>query len=105
MPKLVVTTRNGVSHTLDATPGLTVMEVIRNAGIDDLLAMCGGLCSCATCHVYVDPEFAVLLPKMGADEDALLEGVAYRHADSRLSCQIRMNDLVSGLRIAIPPNE
>jgi 2Fe-2S ferredoxin len=39
-------------------PGRTVMEVIRDAGFDELLALCGGCCSCATCHVYVDPAFA-----------------------------------------------
>ena len=51
MPKLIVVTREGQESTIDGEAGLSVMEVIRDAGIDELLALCGGCCSCATCHV------------------------------------------------------
>jgi 2Fe-2S ferredoxin len=64
------------------------MEAIRAAGIDELLAMCGGCCSCATCHVYVDPGFMALLPEISGDENALLDSSTHRHDNSRLSCQL-----------------
>ena len=101
MPQLMVTTRDGHTRTLDAAAGISVMEVIRDAGIDELLALCGGVCSCATCHVYVDPAFAALLPPMSADEDDLLDGASHRQGGSRLSCQLRVRDAMSGLHVTI----
>ena len=58
MPKLIVTDRQGTERAVEADEGLTVMEAIRDNGFDELLALCGGCCSCATCHVHVDPAFA-----------------------------------------------
>lgn len=101
MPKLVVIDPMGKQRVLDAEPNFSVMETIRNAGIDGLPALCGGMCSCATCHVYVDVEFATLLPPMSEDEDALLDGSNRRTERSRLSCQIRLNDTVCGLRVTV----
>jgi len=101
MCELVVTTREGETQTLEAAPGSTVMEVIRYAGIDELLALCGGLCSCGTCHVHVDPAFADLLPAMTQDENDLLDASRHRDGRSRLSCQIRMSDILSGLRVTV----
>ena len=60
--QLNVTTRDGTENAVEGEEGLSVMEVIRENGFDELLALCGGCCSCATCHVYVDPEFADRLP-------------------------------------------
>jgi ferredoxin, 2Fe-2S len=105
MPQLIVTTREGESHTLEVAARITVMEAIRNAGIDELLALCGGLCSCGTCHVYADPDFAPLLPELSEDEDGLLEGSDHRSDRSRLSCQLRLNDALSGLRVVIAPED
>jgi 2Fe-2S ferredoxin len=101
MPELIVTTREGETRTIEASSDLTVMEVIRDAGFDELLALCGGVCSCATCHVHVDPAFVALLPPMSEDENDLLDSSAYRDATSRLSCQIRLDDQLSGLRVTI----
>ncbi len=101
MPQLIVTTREGEARTLEADAGLSAMEAIRDAGIDELLALCGGACSCATCHVHVDPAFADLLPAMSEDENELLDSSSHRDARSRLSCQIRLNDALSGLRVTI----
>jgi 2Fe-2S ferredoxin len=101
MPQLIVTTRDGETKTLDAPAGLSVMEVIRDGGVDELLALCGGVCSCATCHVHVDPEFAGAAPQISEDESDLLDSSSHRNATSRLSCQIRMNDALSGLRVTI----
>lgn len=101
MAQLIVTTREGETRSVEVLSGLTVMEGVRAADIDELLALCGGCCSCATCHVYVDPEFADLLPPMSPDESDLLDTSSHRDARSRLSCQIRMNDGLSGLRVTI----
>ena len=101
MPKLIVVNRDGEETTVDADNGLTVMEVIRDNGFDELLALCGGCCSCATCHVHVDPNFAAKLPAMDEDEDDLLESSDHRDEHSRLSCQIPFGDELDGLRVTI----
>lgn len=101
MAKLVVVLRDGSERELDADTSLTVMENIRDAGIDELLALCGGCCSCATCHVHVDPAFAAALPAMGPDEDDLLESTSDRSATSRLSCQLQFSAALDGLRVTI----
>ncbi|MBM69230.1 MAG: ferredoxin [Haliea sp.] len=101
MAEVFVTTRDGVEHRIDITDGLSLMETIRNAGIDDVLALCGGCCSCATCHVHVDPSFSGILPPMGDDEDDLLDCSAHRTETSRLSCQIPLTYELSGLKVRI----
>jgi 2Fe-2S ferredoxin len=101
MPKLIVVTRDGEEREVTGGAGLSVMEVIRESGFDELLALCGGCCSCATCHVHVDPEFAAKLPKMSMDEDDLLDSSADRDARSRLACQIPFTETLDGLRVTI----
>ncbi len=101
MPQLIVVTRDGEERAITGEAGLSVMEVIRDAGIDEILALCGGCCSCATCHVHVDPEFAAKLTKMGEDENDLLDSSSDRDANSRLSCQIPFTDALDGLRVTV----
>ncbi|QHL89781.1 2Fe-2S iron-sulfur cluster binding domain-containing protein [Sphingomonas changnyeongensis] len=101
MPKLVVVARNGNERTVEGDAGLSVMEVIRDNGFDELLALCGGCCSCATCHVHVDPEWTARLPAMSEDENDLLESSDHRNADSRLACQIPFTAELDGLRVTI----
>ena len=101
MPKLIVTTREGDTSEIEVADGLTVMEAIRDNGFDELLALCGGCCSCATCHVYVDAAFADKLPEMSEDEDDLLESSDHRSATSRLSCQIPFAAELDGLKVTI----
>ena len=101
MPKLTVVTREGETREIDGDTGLSVMEVIRDAGIDELLALCGGCCSCATCHVHVDPAFQDRLPPMSEDEDDLLSISDDRDETSRLSCQVPFSDDLDGLRVTI----
>ena len=105
MPKLVVVTREGEESVIDADAGLSVMEAIRDAGIDELLALCGGCCSCATCHIFVDPAFSGLLPDMSDDENDLLDSSDHRDERSRLSCQINMTDELDGLTVIIAPED
>lgn len=101
MAKLIVVLRDGEERAIEGEAGLSVMEVIRDAGIDEILALCGGCCSCATCHVHVDPEFAAKLPPMSEDENDLLDSSADRDATSRLSCQLPFGPAVDGLRVRI----
>ena len=101
MPKLIVVTRAGAESIVEAESGLTVMEAIRDNGFDELLALCGGCCSCATCHVHVDPAFRDKLPEMSEDENDLLDSSDDRNEDSRLSCQVPFTDDLDGLRVTI----
>ena len=101
MPKLLVTNRAGQETAVEATAGLSVMENIRDNGFDELLALCGGCCSCATCHIHIDPAFADKLPAMSEDENDLLDSSDHRDAYSRLSCQVPMTDVLDGLKVTI----
>ena len=103
MTRLVVVDLKGTETAVDGAAGLSVMEVIRENGFDELVAMCGGGCACATCHVYVDPAFAALLPPVGLDEDALLDSSEHRRDTSRLSCQLPFRAELDGLRVTIAP--
>jgi 2Fe-2S ferredoxin len=105
MAEIRVMTRDGVEHALEVKPGYSTMETIRDAGIDELMALCGGCCSCATCHVYVDPEFLEKLPPMSSDEDDLLDSSDHRTPYSRLSCQLKIDEMPEGLRIRIAPED
>lgn len=105
MPKVFVTTREGTLHEIDAQLDVTLMEVIRDSGLDELLALCGGCCSCATCHVYVDPRFAAILPPMTEDENTLLDSSEHRRDYSRLSCQIRVSENLDTFEVTIAPED
>lgn len=105
MAKIIVVDRSGNENELEAAEGHSVMEIIRDGGIDELLALCGGCCSCATCHVLVDPAFADRLPAMSADENDLLDSSDHREETSRLSCQLPFNAELDGLRVTIAPED
>lgn len=105
MPKLILTTREGMERPIVGPSGISVMEVIRDAGVDELLALCGGCCSCATCHVHVDEEWLDKLPPMNEDENDLLDSSDHRNATSRLSCQLPFSDALDGLRVTIAPED
>src|SRR3954470_22631579 len=99
MPSLRIVTRDGTEHAVEARTGWSVMEAIRDNGFDELLALCGGCCSCATCHVHVDPAFKDRLPTMSEDEDDLLESSDHRDESSRLGCQVPFTADLDGLRV------
>lgn len=105
MTTINVITRDGVAHELHPEPGFTIMEAIRDSGIDELLALCGGCCSCATCHVFVDPESADVLPRMSDDEDDLLDSSSHRSDQSRLSCQLIVSEKLDGLTVKVAPED
>ena len=101
MPKLIVVTREGEERELEAEVGLSVMEIARDNGIDEILALCGGCCSCATCHVHVAPEWFGQLPPMSEDENDLLDSSSDRIETSRLSCQIQFTPALDGLKVTV----
>ncbi|GAC1302898.1 MAG: 2Fe-2S iron-sulfur cluster-binding protein [Steroidobacteraceae bacterium] len=104
MARMRVVDRDGKPHDVDAKPGLKVMEILRELDYG-VAAICGGLCSCATCHVYVDPQWVDKLPKPQSDELELLKELPdYRNAVSRLSCQVEFTDALDGLEVAIAPD-
>ena len=104
MAILQVIDRDGVSHDVEAKPGLKVMEVLRELDYG-VAAICGGMCSCATCHVYVDPSWADKLPPPQSDERELLQELSHFTDQSRLSCQIEFTPALDGLRVTIAPDE
>ncbi len=101
MPEVIVTTRSGEQQAIPFTPGTTLMQAITEGGIYELQALCGGVCSCATCHVHIDAGHSAELPTVSEDEDGLLAGSEHRSERSRLSCQIRLTDALDGLRVTI----
>jgi 2Fe-2S ferredoxin len=105
MPKLTVVTREGKKTTVESKVSLSVMEIVRDNGFDELLALCGGNCSCATCHVYVTPGFEDKMPPVSADENDLLDVSSHRLPNSRLSCQIPFSDALDGLEVTIAPED
>ncbi|HEX7857931.1 MAG TPA: 2Fe-2S iron-sulfur cluster-binding protein [Sphingobium sp.] len=105
MAHLNIVSQSGDSKTVEAKDGLTVMEVIRDNGFDELLALCGGCCSCATCHVYVDEGFADKLPAISDDENDLLDTSDHRKENSRLSCQLPVSPAMDGMTVTIAPED
>jgi ferredoxin, 2Fe-2S len=101
MPSMIIVTRDGLGHAIESATGQSLMEAIRESGIDDIQALCGGCRSCASCHVHVDPAFADRLSPMGDDENDLLDSSSTRDENSRLSCQISVTAELEGLKVRI----
>lgn len=95
----------GKIRAVPVEPQGSLMEAIRDNGFSELQALCGGCCSCATCHVVIDPAFTPQLPAMSEDEDGLLDGSDHRQASSRLSCQIPLTSELDGLKLRIAPSD
>lgn len=101
MPTLIVVDRKGNEKAVTGESGLSVMEVIRDNGFDELLALCGGSCSCATCHIHVDSDWSAKVGSPHEDEADLLDSSDHRTETSRLACQIQFGDELDGLKVTI----
>ena len=101
MPKVTYIQPNGEPKTVDVPAGTTAMEAAVDNDVAGIVAECGGACSCATCHVYVDPAWLDKLPRPQAQEDGMLDCVLDRRANSRLSCQIVLKDSLDGLVVRV----
>jgi ferredoxin, 2Fe-2S len=104
MALLRVVDRDGVEHEVEGKTGLKVMENLRELDYG-VAAICGGMCSCATCHVYVDPDWQARLPAIMSDERELLSELTHYQENSRLSCQLEFTPELTGLRVRIAPDE
>lgn len=106
MTDIVFIHPDGTQQRLDAPEGGTVMQVATGAGVQGIVAECGGSAMCATCHVYVAPEWAGRLPPPLANELELLECTASeRRPTSRLSCQIKLAAALDGLTVELPERQ
>ena len=105
MPKITYVQPNGDRQTLDVAAGLTVMEGAFDNQVDGIVALCGGSCSCSTCHVYVDPEWTEKVGGPDSDELDTMEFAIDPKANSRLSCQITVSDELDGLVVHIPAEQ
>ena len=102
MGKIFVKDRDGVVHELKANEGLTIMEIIRDAGLD-IEAACGGCCACATCHVYVEDKWLEKLNDINEDEESMLDQAFNVKKESRLGCQIDFNNGLDGIKLTLAP--
>lgn len=105
MGTINVKDREGVEHVIETEDGQNLMEVLRelDAGVE---ALCGGMCSCATCHVFIESEWFTKLEAAQDDELELLEETeCYQAQHSRLSCQVEMSPELDGMRLTIAPEE
>ena len=101
--KIFVIGRDGAEHALEAVEGWRVMEIIREHGLP-IKAECGGACACATCHVYVEESWLARLPAMREDEENMLDEAFEVQDNSRLSCQLIMDEVLDGLRVVLAPS-
>ena len=105
MPTITFIDQDGNEREIDAEVGSTVMETAINNDIPGILATCGGSCSCATCHVYVDEEWFERLPDPALEESDMLDTAHDLQENSRLSCQITVTDELDGLIVTTPPRQ
>ena len=104
MPVLRVVNRDGVEQEVNAPVSGVLMEPLRDMD-DGVTAICGGMCSCATCHVYVDEAWQAKLPAPMSDETDMLKDLVSYRPNSRLSCQVQLSAALAGLRVTIAPEE
>lgn len=105
MPRIIATDRDGNVKEFDAETGISLMEALRDGARMDIAAICGGSCSCATCHVYIASDWLDRMPKQQPDELELLEFMGTYRDNSRLSCQIPMTEELTGLKVELAPEE
>ena len=102
MSHLKATDREGKVHTIDASEGLSVMEIVKEAGLD-VEAICGGQCVCSTCHVYVEENWLQHLPPVSEEEQVMVEDTGYYQDNSRLACQIIWQNDLDGFALKLAP--
>lgn len=104
MIKLKVTDRDGQKHEIEAQEGDTLMEALREHdwGVS---AICGGMCSCGTCHVYLNEEDGGKFPPVDIDEEDLVDMLEFTRESSRLSCQLTLSAAHNGVSLELAPEE
>jgi 2Fe-2S ferredoxin len=102
MPKITYIEPDGTPRTVEAEIGATVMETALKNDVPGIVAECGGACSCATCHVYVDEAFAAKIEPPSPMEEDMLDFAFEVKPNSRLSCQIKVSEALDGLVVRTP---
>jgi 2Fe-2S ferredoxin len=103
MPNVTYVSSKGISQTIDVPSGMSVMQAGLNQRVEGILGECGGNCMCATCHVYVEPSFLSRIPLAKENEKFMLSIAAEGpHSNSRLSCQIKMTEVLDGIIVRLP---
>ena len=106
MTRMTVVDRDGAEHQVDAQTGVSVMEVLRDSGDFGVAAICGGLCSCATCHVYVDATWMdKLKPRHNDEQEILVALSSFKPNSSRLSCQVPFTPELDGIKVEVAPED
>ena len=105
MPTIKFIGHNGQSSDVFVQTGDSLMEGATFNGISEVVGECGGVCSCATCHVYIDPDWYKQLPELNDTEQALLEFAIDPKENSRLSCQIEVTDEMDGMVVHTPQSQ
>ena len=105
MPKVTFIAFNGQHHVVDATAGLSLMRAATDNNVPGIDGDCGGQCACATCHVFVAPEWAERVGPRHANEDEMLNFAAELRDSSRLACQIPVTDALDGLVVSMPEGQ
>jgi len=104
MADIEIVDRDGKTHRVAAKVGVSVMETLRELDYG-VAAVCGGMCSCATCHVWVDEAWLDRLPPRQGDEQEILQEIGSVRPGSRLSCQVPFTAALDGLKVTIAPDE
>ena len=102
MGAIKVKDRQDKLHQLKAEQGSTIMEIIRDAGLD-IEAACGGCCACATCHVYISSEWIKKLKQIDDDEESMLDQAFHVTKNSRLGCQLEYSADLNGMELTLAP--
>ena len=105
MPTITFIQPDGEAIEVDAIEGETVMETAMGNAVDGILADCGGACSCATCHGYVDEAWLDKLPEMDDAEESMVEFAIDRKPNSRLTCQLVVSEELDGMVIRLPATQ
>ncbi len=101
MPKITFVDPDGATHTVEAEIGASVMETAMKNEVPGIIASCGGSCACATCHVYVDPDWLERTGDRSLEEEDMLDTAVDVEPNSRLSCQIKIDEALDGLTVRI----
>ncbi len=105
MPTITYVEHDGTIHTVDAPTGRSLMQIATSEGIPGILGDCGGSCSCATCHCYVDEAWLGRLPPPGETEVFMLEAALEPRENSRLCCQLQMTEALDGMVVHLPAEQ
>jgi 2Fe-2S ferredoxin len=105
MPSVTFIEADGAERLILATTGNSLMEAARENGVPGIDADCGGVCACATCHVYVNEDWFDRVGQPGPDEKEMLECATDPRDNSRLSCQIRLDNALDGLVVQLPATQ